>query len=44
MNNTILKESHNSTMQMNVIHGELVNFENESYYKISNSDAMRPFL
>ncbi len=26
------------------ITGDLVRFENESYYKISNSDAMRPFF
>lgn len=26
------------------VEGELINFENESYYKISNSDAMRPFF
>ncbi|GGK14780.1 hypothetical protein GCM10007962_06300 [Yeosuana aromativorans] len=26
------------------IQGELLNFENEQYYKISNSDAMRPFF
>ena len=26
------------------IKGELVNFDNENYYKISNSDAMRPFF
>ncbi|UKM65546.1 hypothetical protein GSB9_02116 [Flavobacteriaceae bacterium GSB9] len=27
-----------------VINGSLVNFENETYYKIENSDAMRPFF
>ncbi|MFK7782991.1 MAG: hypothetical protein AB8B90_11610, partial [Psychroserpens sp.] len=29
---------------MNTVKGELVNFENESFYKISNSDKMRPFF
>ncbi|ULC58448.1 hypothetical protein MBM09_11000 [Flaviramulus sp. BrNp1-15] len=29
---------------MKTIKGELVNINNESYYKISNSDAMRPFF
>jgi hypothetical protein len=27
-----------------VIEGKLIDFENEEYYKISNSDAMRPFF
>jgi len=26
------------------VEGKLINFENESYYKISNNDAMRPFF
>ncbi|MFT7284908.1 hypothetical protein, partial [Nonlabens sp.] len=26
------------------VKGELVDFENEKYYKISNHDAMRPFF
>ncbi|GAA4811019.1 hypothetical protein [Litoribaculum gwangyangense] len=30
--------------QPEVIKGELVTFENELFYKISNSDAMRPFF
>nr|WP_233783461.1 hypothetical protein [Flavivirga eckloniae] len=29
---------------MNTIKGDLVDFENEIYYKITNSDAMRPFF
>jgi hypothetical protein len=29
---------------MKTIQGEIVSFENETYYKISNSDAMRPFF
>lgn len=29
---------------MDTIKGELMNFENESFYKISNSDKMRPFF
>lgn len=44
MNNTILKQENNISMEMNAIKGELVNFDNETYYKISNSDAMRPFF
>ena len=28
----------------NEVKGELISFENESYYKITNSDAMRPFF
>ena len=27
-----------------VVEGKLIDFENEKYYKISNSDAMRPFF
>ncbi len=30
--------------QLNEIKGENVTFENETYYKISNSDKMRPFF
>lgn len=30
--------------QLTEIKGELITFENESYYKISNSDQMRPFF
>ncbi|AJR02908.1 hypothetical protein [Siansivirga zeaxanthinifaciens] len=39
----------NNTIKVNTgltdnVHGEIVTFENETYYKISNSDAMRPFF
>lgn len=43
MNNTI-DITKNNTSQANEIKGELVNFENETYYKISNSNTMRPFF
>ncbi|MGZ0015774.1 hypothetical protein [Yeosuana sp. AK3] len=33
-----------SSVSKKEITGEVVQFENESYYKISNSDAMRPFF
>ena len=35
------KEAHFSNPK---IEGKLIDFENEKYYKISNSDAMRPFF
>ncbi len=43
MNNTI-DITKSSSSQANEIKGELVNFENETYYKISNSNTMRPFF
>ena len=33
-----------SSFEEKQVMGKLVNFEGESYYKISNSDAMRPFF
>ncbi|WP_047420121.1 hypothetical protein [Cellulophaga sp. Hel_I_12] len=33
-----------TNLDQNAVEGELVQIENESYYKISNSDAMRPFF
>lgn len=33
-----------SSESNNTINGELVNYQNESYYKISNSHVMRPFF
>ncbi|MEO9501549.1 MAG: hypothetical protein ABJN73_14215 [Nonlabens ulvanivorans] len=33
-----------ATSQNNEVKGELVDFQNEKYYKISNHDAMRPFF
>lgn len=33
-----------SSESNNMINGELVNYQNESYYKISNSHVMRPFF
>ena len=33
-----------ATSQYNEVKGELVDFQNEKYYKISNHDAMRPFF
>ncbi|MDP5157616.1 MAG: hypothetical protein NWQ07_03450 [Flaviramulus sp.] len=45
MSNKIYKEeSKNSTKVNNSIKGELVSIENETYYKISNCDEMRPFF
>ncbi|GAL65360.1 hypothetical protein JCM19301_3820 [Jejuia pallidilutea] len=39
-----LNEAPKVTNLMSKIKGEQVTFENESYYKISNSDNMRPFF
>jgi len=36
--------SNPASFDENEIKGKLVTFENENYYKISNSDAMRPFF
>ena len=44
MNNTDNLIDKNPSKSNNQITGELVNYQNESYYKISNSHAMRPFF
>ncbi|MEW4922330.1 hypothetical protein [Algibacter sp. 2305UL17-15] len=44
MKSTIYKDDIKTSNQMDNIKGELITFENESYYKISNSDKMRPFF
>ncbi|HMC01505.1 MAG TPA: hypothetical protein VKN14_10770, partial [Flavobacteriaceae bacterium] len=33
-----------ATFEEKEVKGKLITFENEDYYKISNSDAMRPFF
>jgi hypothetical protein len=43
--NTTVSYKDKITSEINdKISGELVTFDNESYYKISNSHAMRPFF
>ena len=42
--NQIFIGSNEACFTAKEIKGELVNFDNENYYKISNSDAMRPFF
>lgn len=42
--NEIFIKNNEASFRAKEIKGELVTFENESYYKISNSDAMRPFF
>jgi predicted site-specific integrase-resolvase len=44
MNDTFSIEEKKESIDTNHIKGELVNFDNETYYKISNSDTMRPFF
>lgn len=44
MNNTILIEETKPLTNTDKVQGGFVNFDNETYYKISNSDAMRPFF
>ncbi|MDO5978888.1 hypothetical protein [Flavivirga spongiicola] len=44
MNQTIYNREDTATKPSNKITGKLVSFDNETYYKISNSDAMRPFF
>ncbi len=44
MNSTIYIDDKNVLTKANNIKGELINFDNETYYKITNSDAMRPFF
>ncbi len=42
--NTAYIDEKNVSNEASKVKGELIVFENESYYKISNSDAMRPFF
>jgi hypothetical protein len=42
--NTLITDNTKFNKQADSIKGELITFENESYYKITNSDAMRPFF
>ncbi len=44
MSTTTFKEETKVANTTNTITGELVTFDNENYYKISNSDHMRPFF
>ncbi|WP_136482760.1 hypothetical protein [Cognatitamlana onchidii] len=44
MNQTILSKNNKTPIDTLNVQGELVHFDNEMYYKISNSDAMRPFF
>ena len=43
-NNTIFLDKNKDTDQVKDIEGTLVNIDNEVFYKISNSDKMRPFF
>jgi len=43
-NNTIFLDKNKDTDQVKDIGGTLVNIDNEVFYKISNSDKMRPFF
>ena len=42
--NSIYVGSNLASFEENEITGELISFENENYYKISNCDQMRPFF
>lgn len=44
MNNTLYIKNKKTSTKSQVVKGEIVHFENETYYKISNSDIMRPFF
>jgi hypothetical protein len=44
MNQTIYKAEDMTSEPIDKVVGKLVSFDNETYYKISNSDAMRPFF
>lgn len=44
MKNQIYIGNELSSFEDKQVEGELVNFEGENYYKISNNDAMRPFF
>ena len=41
---TISTKERTTTNPSNMKKGKIIQFENESYYKISNSDTMRPFF
>ena len=41
---TVYIGNNKATFDTKHVKGELVNFKNEDYYKITNSDAMRPFF
>ena len=42
--NQIYIGNNKSSFETEEVKGELIDFENENYYKISNSDGMRPFF
>jgi hypothetical protein len=42
--NQIYVGNNKTSFEAREIKGELISFENENYYKISNNDAMRPFF
>ncbi|WP_407925211.1 hypothetical protein [Flavivirga rizhaonensis] len=44
MNSTVFIDEPKISNHMSTIKGDFVSFENETYYKISSSDAMRPFF
>ncbi len=44
MNSTVFKDELKVSNTMDNIKGELITFNNETFYKISNSDRMRPFF
>ncbi|MFI1772603.1 hypothetical protein [Thalassobellus citreus] len=44
MNSTVFKDESKTSKHMDTVKGDLVNFDNETYYKISNSNEMRPFF
>ncbi|GAA4891740.1 hypothetical protein GCM10023311_15190 [Flaviramulus aquimarinus] len=43
-NNTIYIGDKKASFEAKKVEGNIINFDNENYYKISNSDAMRPFF
>ncbi|WP_242130987.1 hypothetical protein [Aestuariivivens marinum] len=44
MDQAVHLKNNSNIDKANKVKGEFVNFDNESYYKIANSDAMRPFF
>ena len=42
--NQIYIGNNKTSVETKEINGDLISFDNENYYKISNSDAMRPFF